>query len=138
VVIASGASAKFADGARTFPMPDTFVVNASKDQAISAAEAAYLPAGQVTVPFNPMVINTGSKLIAIDTGNGPAAFTASKGAVGQMQSNLAAAGIDASDRHRCYLTHARRPCRRVAQRRWWARVCQRGNQGPLKWNGLSG
>jgi glyoxylase-like metal-dependent hydrolase (beta-lactamase superfamily II) len=86
---------QFADGARTFPMPDTFVVNASKEQAIAAAEAAYLPAGQVTIPFNPMVINTGSKLIAIDTGNGAAAFAASKGAVGQLQSNLAAAGIDA-------------------------------------------
>jgi glyoxylase-like metal-dependent hydrolase (beta-lactamase superfamily II) len=85
---------QFADGARTFPMPDAFVVNASKDQAIAAAEAAYMPTGQVTVPFNPMIINTGSKLIAIDTGNGLGAFAASKGAVGQMQSNIAAAGID--------------------------------------------
>jgi hypothetical protein len=45
---------QFADGARTFLTPDTFVVNASKDQAIAAAQAAYLPTGQVTVPFNPL------------------------------------------------------------------------------------
>lgn len=86
---------QFVDGARTFPMPDTFVVNASKDQAIAAAEAAYMAAGQVTIPFNPMIINTGTKLVAIDTGNGPGAFVATKGVVGQMQTNLAAAGIDA-------------------------------------------
>jgi len=42
------------------------------------------------VPFNPMAINTGSKLIVIDTGY------SDKGAktTGQFHSNLAAAGID--------------------------------------------
>ena len=82
------------DGARTFPMPDTFVVNVKKEEALAAAEEAYIPKGQVTIPFNPMVVNTGSKLIAIDTGNGLAAFDSTKGAVGQMHGNLAAAGID--------------------------------------------
>lgn len=82
------------DGARTMPMPDNFVVNASKDQAIKAAEAAYMPEGKVTIPFSPMIINTGSKLIAIDTGNGLGAFAASKGAVGQARMNMEAAGID--------------------------------------------
>ena len=52
-------------------MPDTFVKNIPKDQALAAAEAAYMPKGKVTVPFNPQVINTGSKLVLIDTGYGP-------------------------------------------------------------------
>ena len=52
-------------------MPDTFVKNVTKDQALAAAEAAYMPKGMVTVPFNPQVINTGSKLVLIDTGYGP-------------------------------------------------------------------
>ena len=82
------------DGARTFPMPDAFVVNVKKDEALAAAEEAYIPKGQVTIPFNPMVVNTGAKLIAIDTGNGLGAFEGTKGAVGQMYGNLAAAGID--------------------------------------------
>lgn len=82
------------DGARTFPMPDNFVVNVSKDKAIEAAAAAYIPNGQVTIPFSPMIINTGSKLVAIDTGNGLGAFASSKGAVGQARSNMEAAGID--------------------------------------------
>jgi glyoxylase-like metal-dependent hydrolase (beta-lactamase superfamily II) len=82
------------DGARTFPIPDNFVVNVSKDEAIKAAAAAYMPDGKVTIPFSPMIVNTGSKLVAIDTGNGLAAFAATKGAVGQARGNMEAAGID--------------------------------------------
>jgi glyoxylase-like metal-dependent hydrolase (beta-lactamase superfamily II) len=82
------------DGARTFPIPDDFVVNVSKDRAIKAAAEAYMPDGKVTIPFSPMVVNTGSKLIAIDTGNGLGAFRATKGLVGQARGNMLAAGID--------------------------------------------
>jgi glyoxylase-like metal-dependent hydrolase (beta-lactamase superfamily II) len=85
---------QIADGARTFTMPDGFILNASKDQANAGVAEAYMPAGQMTIPFNPMVVNTGSKVILIDTGNGPGAYAASKGAVGQTHTNLAAAGID--------------------------------------------
>src|ERR1700675_3412912 len=82
------------DGARSFPLPDTFVKNVPKEQALAAAEAAYMPKGMVTVPFNPQLINTGSKLILIDTGNGVANFEPTKGAVGRTLQNLAAAGVD--------------------------------------------
>jgi len=82
------------DGARSFPMPDTFVKNVPKEEALAAAEAAYMPKGMVTVPFNPQLINTGSKLILIDCGNGIANFEPSKGAVGRTLQNLAAAGVD--------------------------------------------
>jgi len=82
------------DGARSFPMPDTFVKNASKEEALAAAEAAYMPKGMVTVPFNPQLINTGSKLILIDCGNGVAALEGSKGAAGRTLLNLQAAGVD--------------------------------------------
>lgn len=82
------------DGARSFPMPDTFVKNVPKEEALAAAEAAYMPKGMVTVPFNPQLINTGSKLVLIDCGNGIATFEPSKGAVGRTLQNLAAAGVD--------------------------------------------
>src|SRR5947199_2474134 len=82
------------DGARTFPMPDNFVRNVPKPEALAAAEAAYWPKGMVTVPFNPQLINTGSKLVLIDCGNGIAQFEPSKGAVGRTLQNLAAAGVD--------------------------------------------
>jgi len=51
------------DGARTFPMPDGWVTKVSKEEALAAAEAAYMPKGMVTV--NPQLINTGGKLVLL-------------------------------------------------------------------------
>jgi glyoxylase-like metal-dependent hydrolase (beta-lactamase superfamily II) len=82
------------DGARSFPMPDGFVKNVPKEKALAEAEASYMPKGMVTVPFNPQLVNTGSKLVLIDTGNGIANFEPTKGAVGRTLQNLAAAGVD--------------------------------------------
>ncbi len=93
------------DGARTFPMPDKFVVNKPKEDALAAGEAAYMPKGMVTVPFNPQLINTGSKLVLIDTGNGVANLEASKGAVGRTLQNLQAAGVDPKNIDIVLLSH---------------------------------
>jgi glyoxylase-like metal-dependent hydrolase (beta-lactamase superfamily II) len=81
---------QISDGARTFPMPDGFVRNVPKPQALAAAEAAYMPRGMVTVPFNPVVVNTGSKLVLIDAGYGPE----TRPTAGLLPANMAAAGID--------------------------------------------
>jgi len=81
---------QIADGGRTFPMPNGFVKNVPKEQALAAAEAAYMPKGMVTVPFNPVIINTGSKLVLIDTGYGPGIAPS----VGLLPAHMAAAGID--------------------------------------------
>lgn len=83
-----------ADGTNTFNLPDTFVANKTKAEVNAALEKAFLPTDKMSIPFAPVVVNSGGKLIAIDTGNGPAAFASSKGNVGQYQTNLAAAGID--------------------------------------------
>ena len=40
-------------------------------------------------------VNTGQRLVVIDTGLGEAGFSATKGVNGQFLTNLAAAGIDA-------------------------------------------
>jgi glyoxylase-like metal-dependent hydrolase (beta-lactamase superfamily II) len=82
------------DGANTFPLGDGFVLNAKKDEVNAALEKAFRPRDKMTIYFGPLVINTGGKLVVIDTGNGPGAFAASKGAVGQFAANMAAAGID--------------------------------------------
>jgi glyoxylase-like metal-dependent hydrolase (beta-lactamase superfamily II) len=79
------------DGSRTIPMPDGFVKNVGKEEALAAAEAAYMPKGQVTVPFNPQIVNTGSKLVLIDAGYGPGIAPS----VGLLPAGMAAAGIDA-------------------------------------------
>jgi glyoxylase-like metal-dependent hydrolase (beta-lactamase superfamily II) len=77
------------DGARAIPLPPQFVRNVSNEEVLKAAEAAYMPKGTVFAPFNPMVVNTGAKLVLIDTGYGPIAPT-----VGLLPQSLAAAGID--------------------------------------------
>jgi glyoxylase-like metal-dependent hydrolase (beta-lactamase superfamily II) len=82
------------DGAFTFPISDQLVVNVSRDEAINAAAAAYMPEGKVTIPFSPMIVNTGKKLVAIDTGNGLGAHAISNDVVGQARGNMKAAGID--------------------------------------------
>jgi glyoxylase-like metal-dependent hydrolase (beta-lactamase superfamily II) len=89
------------DGARSFPLPDSFVTNVAKDQALAAAADAFMPAGKITVPFNPTLINTGAKLVLIDTGNGPSP----DGAVGQLFPNLAAAGVRPEDIDIVVLSH---------------------------------
>ncbi len=91
---------QIADGAATFPMPDTFVRNVPKEQALAAAEAAYMPKGMVTVPFNPVVVNTGSKLVLFDAGYGQAIKTA-----GLLPAHMAAAGIDPKSIDIVVLTH---------------------------------
>ncbi len=82
------------DGKRSFKLPDTFVTNIKKDQVNEALVAAHMEKDMMTIPYTPIVINTGSKLIVMDTGVGEAAFTGSKGVAGQFHSNIKAAGID--------------------------------------------
>jgi glyoxylase-like metal-dependent hydrolase (beta-lactamase superfamily II) len=84
------------DGVNRFKFPDTFVTNQGRQQINAALAAAYLqPAtDMVAIPYNPCAINTGSRLVVIDTGTGEANFKNSKGAAGQFHSNLKASGID--------------------------------------------
>ena len=61
------------DGRNTFPLEDSFIVNAKKEEVNAALEKAFLPRDIFTIYFAPLVINTGGKLVVIDTGNGPVA-----------------------------------------------------------------
>jgi hypothetical protein len=49
-----------------------------------------MPKGSIIAPFNPIVVNTGAKLVLIDTGYGPGLGPT----VGLLPSTLAAAGFD--------------------------------------------
>ena len=82
------------DGRNTFKLPDTFVLNAKKDQVNEALLAAHMEKDMMSIPYTPIVINTGSKLVVMDTGTGEANFERSKGVGGQFHSNLKASGID--------------------------------------------
>ncbi len=78
------------DGARAIPLPPQFVRNISNEEVLAAAEAAYMPKGSIIAPFNPVVVNTGPKLVLIDTGYGPGLGPT----VGLLPATLAAAGFD--------------------------------------------
>src|SRR5260370_20175667 len=83
------------DGRSTLPLEDSFVTNANKEEVNAVLEKAFLPRDIFTIYYAPLVINTGGKLVVVDTGNGAAANVNSKGAIGQFAANMAAAGLDA-------------------------------------------
>jgi glyoxylase-like metal-dependent hydrolase (beta-lactamase superfamily II) len=82
------------DGATRFRFPDGFVVNKNRDEVNAAWMALFQEKDQMVIPYSPIVVNTGSKLVVIDTGTGEANFERSKGAAGQFHSNLMASGIN--------------------------------------------
>ena len=51
------------------------------------------------------MINSGGKLVVLDTGNGPGAFASSKGNVGQFGTNMAAAGFDPKNVDMVVISH---------------------------------
>ena len=83
------------DGVNRFKLPDNIVANAKREEVNAALAAAHLQPDIFVTPYNPIVVNTGQKLVVVDTGLGEAGFNATKGANGQFLTNLAAAGIDA-------------------------------------------
>jgi glyoxylase-like metal-dependent hydrolase (beta-lactamase superfamily II) len=81
------------DGTVSLPLSDAYVKNVPKAEVSAALEAAYMSPEKSTSVYNPIVVNTGSKLILIDTGLGPNPAV-NRGTAGQLMANMAAAGID--------------------------------------------
>src|SRR6516162_821021 len=52
------------DGVNTFPLGDSFVVNAKKDEVNAALEKAFMPKDKVSIYFAPLVLNIGDNLAA--------------------------------------------------------------------------
>src|SRR5262249_36510845 len=82
------------DGARSFDLPDTFVVNAKKEEVNAALESAFMPKDKMTWFSNPIAATRGSNLIPTHPGPGPAAGAPPNSPAGLYQQHLAAAGID--------------------------------------------
>jgi glyoxylase-like metal-dependent hydrolase (beta-lactamase superfamily II) len=93
------------DGARSFALTESYVVNAPIAEVRKALEEAYLPPNQMIHHYAPIVLNIGGKLIVLDTGSGPGAFTQTKGELGQFPHNLAAAGIQPKDVDLVVISH---------------------------------
>lgn len=82
------------DGAFMFPLGDSFVANAKKEEVANALKAAGLADDKLTIPVTPLVIRSGNALAVIDTGTGAASAAQPNATTGQFQKNLSAAGID--------------------------------------------
>lgn len=88
------------DGVRTFPMPDGFVRNASPAEVNGALAAAFLPPGQISIPFNVLLIERGGRRLLVDTGNGPG-----QGPVGLLHGTLASIGVDPQSIDQVVISH---------------------------------
>jgi len=78
------------DGVWVVPVKEQMVRNASLEQIQQALSDAYLPKAKLMITFTVLLVNTGSKLILIDTGTGGKIAPAA----GAFEGNLAAAGVD--------------------------------------------
>ncbi len=79
------------DGTAQRDMPKGFVRNATDAEVSAAFTELGLPGDKLTITFTTMVVNTGDRVILLDTGN------ATGGTVGNTAKNLAAAGIQPGD-----------------------------------------
>lgn len=77
------------DGYGTYPKIDGFVKNATPDAVQAALAEGYMPTDRVQIPYTTLVVNTGGKLVLIDTGNGDLAGPTS----GIWMKNFRAAGF---------------------------------------------
>jgi glyoxylase-like metal-dependent hydrolase (beta-lactamase superfamily II) len=78
------------DGAWYVPIDEKFVRNASSAEVNEALAAAFLPPRILPISFTALLVNTGAKLVLIDTGTaGQIADTA-----GSLLDNFKSAGID--------------------------------------------
>jgi glyoxylase-like metal-dependent hydrolase (beta-lactamase superfamily II) len=81
------------DGTWNRKIDDKFVRNAAWPDVQKALTDNFLPADTLPIPFTSLVVNTGHKLILIDTGTGGQLTNVAPHS-GTWSANLAAAGID--------------------------------------------
>ena len=89
------------DGYGTFPKIDGFVKNATPEAVQAALAEQFLPTDRVQIPFTTLVINTGGKLVVLDTGNGDLGAPTS----GIWMKNFRAAGFTPEDVDMVVISH---------------------------------
>jgi glyoxylase-like metal-dependent hydrolase (beta-lactamase superfamily II) len=78
------------DGIWYRPITDKFIRNAPFAEVETALADAFMPADKLATPFTTLVVNTGGKVVLIDTGTGGQIAPSA----GALRDNLAAAGIN--------------------------------------------
>ena len=77
------------DGLWPVKIEDNFIRNASNTEVEAALAAAFLPPGMLQINFTALLVNTGRKLVLIDTGTAGQIVDSA----GTLLDNLAAAGV---------------------------------------------
>ena len=93
------------DGVGALPIDDGFILNVPKDQVNAYLRSIFMEPNIYSGPYNPVLINNGKQLALLDTGQGEANLTPSKGLNGRLLQNLKAAGVDPKDIDLVILTH---------------------------------
>jgi len=78
------------DGIWYRPIDDKFIVNAPFAEVVHALDAAFMPHDKLATPFTTLIVNTGKRVVLLDTGTGGQIAPSA----GVLRNNLAAAGID--------------------------------------------
>src|SRR5580704_9595881 len=89
------------DGIWYRPIGDKFIRNAPFAEVEHALDVAYMPHDKLETPFTTLIVNTGKKLVLIDTGTG-GQISPTAGMIGD---NLAAAGISPKDVDQIVISH---------------------------------
>jgi glyoxylase-like metal-dependent hydrolase (beta-lactamase superfamily II) len=92
------------DGTWFLKLNPGLVRNAEIADVQQALSDAFLPTDAIPVPFTTLIVNTGSKVIALDTGTG-GVLTGMAPQSGTFATNLAAAGIDPKSVDAVYISH---------------------------------
>jgi len=89
------------DGIWYRPITENFIRNAPFAEVEHALDTAFMPHDRLETPFTTLIVNTGKKLVLIDTGTG-GQIAPTAGMIGQ---NLASAGIDAKAVDQIVISH---------------------------------
>lgn len=89
------------DGVAERPLAEGFVRNVPLAQVQAALAEAKLPTDRVTIPFTPMLVDTGSNKVLLDGGNGTFGAPTS----GKLLESLAKAGLQPSQIDTIIISH---------------------------------
>jgi glyoxylase-like metal-dependent hydrolase (beta-lactamase superfamily II) len=89
------------DGIWYRPITDKFIDNAPFAEVERALDEAFMPHDKLATPFTTLIVNTGKKLVLIDTGTGGQIAPSA----GVLTDNLAAAGIDTKAVDQIVISH---------------------------------
>src|SRR6204780_4877340 len=89
------------DGIWYRPVTEKFIRNAPFAEVEHALDEAFMPHDKLETPFTTLIVNTGKRLVLIDTGTG-GQISPTAGMIGD---NLAAAGISPKDVDQIVISH---------------------------------